>query len=168
MKLKIAGIPIGWLLGNKQPQVGDQLPDFTVKNAENEKVTNLDLGSNLVLISVVPSLKTKVCSLETAHFNHVASRFAGVKFITISNDPVALQKNWCAAHGIDNIEILSDSDGSFGKATHLHIPLFNHLARVVYLVDQNGKIIYYQLVEEVTKQPNYKPILTEIKKIINQ
>ncbi|KRN12716.1 AhpC TSA family protein [Fructilactobacillus fructivorans] len=122
MKIKLGGLPVSWLMGNDQPKVGDYLPQFTVKNADGKDVTTNDLKGQTTLISVVPNLKTKVCSLETARFNQEASKFEGVKFITISNNPIEFQKNWCAAHGVNNMEILSDFNGSFGKAMHLYIP----------------------------------------------
>lgn len=168
MKLTIGGQDFGNKMDNEQLHFDDVLPEFTLTNAAGQTVTTKDLEGQLTLLSVVPSLDTDVCSLETAHFNQVASDFKGVKFVTVSNDPVASQKNWCAAHDADGMEILSDANGSFGKAMHLFIPGFNHLARVVYIVDANGKIIYEQMVHEVSHEPNYNLVIKELKKLTSK
>ncbi|POH13762.1 2-Cys peroxiredoxin [Fructilactobacillus sanfranciscensis] len=168
MKLTIGGEDFGSKMGNDQLHYDDFLPDFTLTNADGQTLTTKDLEGQLTLLSVVPSLDTDVCSLETAHFNQVASDFKGIKFITVSNDPVASQKNWCAAHDADGMEILSDANGSFGKAMHLYIPGFDHLARVVYIVDASGKIVYEQMVHEVSHEPNYDLIIKELEKLTNK
>ncbi|WP_429970655.1 thiol peroxidase [Fructilactobacillus sp. Tb1] len=168
MKLTLEGKNFGWMMGNKQPKVGDFLPEFTLLNDKGETVTTKDLEGQLTLLSVVPSLTTDVCSIETGHFNKVASDYKNIKFITVSNDPISAQKNWCSAHDADGMEILSDANGSFGKAMHLYIPFFKHLARVVYIVDASGKIIYEQVVHEVSHEPNYDLILAEMNKLTNK
>jgi len=50
-------------------ELGEQLPTFTVTNAQAKPVTTQDLSKRLTLISVVPDINTRVCSISTKHFN---------------------------------------------------------------------------------------------------
>lgn len=43
-------------------------------------------------------------------------------------------------------------------------PLAGLLARSVVVIDENGKIIYEELVPEITHEPNYDAALTSLKK----
>ena len=54
---------------------------------------------------------------------------------------------------------------SFGKATGLLIPESGILARSVWVLDPNGKILYRELVDEITHEPNYDAVLNELKQL---
>lgn len=43
-------------------------------------------------------------------------------------------------------------------------PLAGLLARSVVVIDENGKIIYEELVPEITQEPNYDAALASLKK----
>lgn len=166
MKIKLNNNPVSWLTGKKQPDVGDYLPDFKLTNFENTIISNEDLKGKKTLLSVVPDLDTDICSLETKKFNETADKYQDINFITVSNNPVEFQKNWCAANNVNNMKIFSDVMGDFGKAMNLYIPLFKHLARVVYLVDENGKIIYCQPVKEIASEPDYDSVIQALNNIM--
>ncbi len=40
------------------------------------------------------------------------------------------------------------------------------LARAVYILDANGKIVYAEIVPEVAQEPNYAPALEALKKLV--
>lgn len=42
-------------------------------------------------------------------------------------------------------------------------PLKGLLARAVVVVDENGKIIYEELVPEITQEPNYEAAIAALK-----
>ncbi|TMO90536.1 thiol peroxidase, partial [Pseudoalteromonas sp. S3260] len=97
------------LLG-KGVKVGDAAPDFRTVNAQFEPRSLNDYQGKAVLLSVVPSLDTGVCSIQTKHFNEkVASEFPQVAMLTVSTDLPFAQKRYCAAEGIDKLETLSDA-----------------------------------------------------------
>ncbi len=60
-------------------------------------VTLKDTGSNVRIISVVPSLDTPVCDAQTKRFNEEAAKLPGVDIITVSMDLPFAQKRWCGA-----------------------------------------------------------------------
>ncbi len=87
------------LVGNP-PEVGDQLPKFKVFTAKGAKVKTRDLLGKPLLLSVVPDLNTRVCSIQTKAFNQQADNYPEVRFVTISNNLPQDQANWCAAEGV--------------------------------------------------------------------
>jgi thiol peroxidase len=113
------------------------------------------------ILSSVPSIDTPVCSLETYHFNQVASSMGpNVGIITISMDLPFAQKQWCGAKGIKNITLLSDYRfHSFARHYGVLMKQNGLLARQVVVVGKNGRIVYIQLVPNIAHQPNYAPVL---------
>src|SRR6266550_2925721 len=98
-------------------QAGDHAPDFTVVDGTLSPVNLEKTGSHVRIISVVPSLDTPVCDLQTKRFNEEAAQLPGVDIITVSMDLPFAQKRWCGAFGVDRIKMLSDHrTGSFGES----------------------------------------------------
>ena len=85
--------------------------------------------------------------------------------MTISTNTVEDQQTWCAAEDVKNMQLMSDKSLSFGKATGLLIPESGILARSVWVLDPNGKILYRELVDEITHEPNYDAVLNELKQL---
>lgn len=81
-------------------ELGEQLPTFTVTNAQAKPVTTQDLSKRLTLISVVPDINTRVCSISTKHFNEDMDAFDHTDFYTISTNTPQEQQSWCAAEGV--------------------------------------------------------------------
>jgi len=97
-------------------QAGDHAPDFSVVDGTLSAVNLEKTGHNVRIISVVPSLDTPVCDLQTKRFNEEAAKMPGVDIVTISMDLPFAQKRWCGAFGVDRIKMLSDHrSGSFGE-----------------------------------------------------
>lgn len=145
-----------------QPEVGTKAPAFSLKNLNDEIVNLSDFTGTPVLISVVPDIVTRICSLQTKRFNQEAATVAGVKFITISNNTKDEQANWCAAEGVD-MEILHDTDGTFGNAYGLFIPAMGRLARGIFVIDKEGKITYEAISTEISEEPDYDKALEQAK-----
>src|ERR1700680_5256509 len=98
-------------------QPGDHAPDFNVVDGTLSTVNLEKTGNHVRIISVVPSLDTPVCDLQTKRFNEEAAKLPGVDILTISMDLPFAQKRWCGAFGVDKIKMLSDHrTGSFGEA----------------------------------------------------
>lgn len=152
------------LVGNP-PEVGVQLPKFKVFTAKGAKVKTRDLLGKPLLLSVVPDLNTRVCSIQTKAFNQQADNYPEVRFVTISNNLPQDQANWCAAEGVNNLEVLSDHELSFGYEMKLYIPNAGYLARSIFIADASGKIVYREIVPELHSEPNYEAALEVIKQM---
>ncbi len=149
-------------------QVGDQLPAFTILDAQNETISSNQLLNNLTFISVVPNINTPVCSLSTRKFNEQVAEFPTVDFYTISTNTPAEQKEWCALSDVTAMHMLSDEKFEFGKQMGLFIADNQIDARSVWVIDTDGKIIYRELVRELSNEPNYQAVLNFIKNQIKK
>ena len=155
-------------LVGKEISVGQPAPDFTaVANDLSPYKLSNDKGK-VVVIASVPSLDTGICDIETRKFNELAASLGNdVVIVTVSMDLPFAQARWCGAADVDRVKTVSDYKGAdFGNKYGLLIKELHLLARAVLVVDQNGVIVYYQLVPEVAQEPDYDPVIDAVKKLL--
>lgn len=152
-----------------QLKAGDKAPDFACL-AGLDLVTLAKTPAKARLFSVVPSLDTPVCSLQTKKFDEALGSYKDtLACYTVSLDLPFAQKRFCGAESISNMQTLSDvHDHSFGQnygvlLEGLPLPL---LTRAVFVVDKNGTITYVEYVPEVTSHPNYDAALAAVKAVV--
>ncbi|ALO35404.1 anti-oxidant AhpCTSA family protein [Colwellia sp. MT41] len=152
------------LLG-QQVKVGEQAPPFTVVDKNFAPVSLKDFQGQTLLISVVPSLDTGVCSIQTKRFNEEAAKLPkNITVLTISNDLPFAQKRFCDVEKIDSIKVLSDSVWrEFGTNYGLLIKDMGLLTRAIFVIDNQGKIVYKELVANISQQPNYDKALAKVR-----
>lgn len=154
------------LVGN-EVKVGQSAPNATLVANDLSNFELSSLKGKKVILSVVPSLDTGICDLQTKRFNQEASKLgADVVILTISMDLPFAQKRWCGAAGVDKLKTLSDHrDAAFGQAYGVLIKGLRLLTRAIFIVDARGNIAYKQIVPEITTEPNYDEVLAALKKI---
>lgn len=154
------------LLGEKV-SVGSTAPQFTLHFFEGglKTLTNKDLSGKPTILSVVPSLDTGVCQIQTKKFNQeLASLGDKVNAVTVSRDLPFAQNRFCGAEDVKNMKVGSDyQNGSFGESFGVMIDELKLLARSVFVLDANGKVVYEEIVPEVTQEPNYDAALKALK-----
>ena len=154
------------LTGNEM-RVGDKAPDFTVLNGELKETGLKDFAGKVKVISVTPSLDTPVCDLQARMFNSEAAKLpVDVAVLNISMDlPFAISR-FCASAGIDKVKALSDHrDASFGNGYGVLIRELRLLARSIFIIDKDDVIRYFEIVPELSNEPDYESALEELKKI---
>ena len=146
-------------------KAGDKAPDFKALGKGLVEVTLADSKGKTRLISVVPSLDTPVCELQTKRFNEEASKFPSTIVVyTVSMDLPFAQGRFCTAQHADKIVCLSDHrDASFGKAYGVLIKELRLLTRAIFVVGADDKIQYVEYVKEVTQHPDYDKALNTLK-----
>ena len=164
--ITFAGNPLT-LLGNSV-SVGDKAPDFTVLANDLSPRTLADYQGKTLIISVVPSLDTGICDLQTRRFNAEAAALGEqVRILTISCDLPFAQARWCGAAGATQLETLSDHrDLSFGLAYGLVIKELRLLTRAVLVIDASGHICWEQIVPEVKTEVNFDAALEAARKAL--
>src|SRR4051812_44908703 len=149
-----------------QLKAGDKAPDFHGLNGL-EIVTLAKTPAKARLFSVVPSLDTPVCSMQTKKFEEsLAALKDKVAAYTISLDLPFAQGRFCTAEHISTMKTLSDThDQSFGKNYGVLIEGLNFplLTRAVFVVDKNNKITYCEYVPAVPDHPNYEKAMEALK-----
>lgn len=152
------------LIGN-EVNVGDQAPDFKVVDQGLQGVTLSQFDGKKKLLNVVPSLDTGVCDQQTRKFNEQANDEDGY-VLTVSLDLPFAQKRWCASNGLDNVITLSDYQShSFGKAFGVLMEELQLLARSVFVLDENNKVVYKEIVAEGTDFPDFEAALDAYRKL---
>ncbi len=141
------------------PAVGTTVSNFVLRATDLSLKSLSDYNDYRKILNIFPSIDTGVCSASARKFNEEASNLKNTKVLCISRDLPFAQKRFCAAEGIENVEMLSDfEDGSFGKTYGLEIinGAFKNLhSRVVIVLDEDNKVIYTEQVPEIGQEPDY-------------
>jgi len=138
-------------------KVGDSLPNvLLIDGFSMEEISLTQLAGNVTIISIVPSLDTKVCEAQTHYLGEQGDRLpTDIKRVTISRDTPFAQKRFAGEAGLTDIRYLSDyRDGSFGMSTGLLMDEIKLLTRGVMVADKAGIIRYIQIVPELGELPD--------------
>lgn len=146
------------MLSGNGIKVGDQLRDVKVAQTDLSLVNLAHTkGEGKVrIISIVPSLDTKVCEQQT---HHLSEKNKGldkmVELITVSVDTPFAQKRFSDEAKISNVTFLSDYRGAeFGKTYGLLLKDPHILARTIMVVDKQNVIRYLQITPELAQLPD--------------
>lgn len=158
-----AGSKFVTLLG-QQVHEGQVAPDFKVVNDSFAPITLSKFSGQTILISVVPSLDTGVCSIQTKRFNEEIENLPdNITMLTISNDLPFAQKRFCKTENIDKIKVLSDAVWrDFGTKYGLLIKDMGLLTRAIFIIDEQGKVAYKELVANISDHPKYDVALATL------
>jgi len=148
-------------------KAGEKAPDFDVVDGGLKPVNLAGTGGKVRVFSVVPSLDTPVCDMQTKRFNEEAGKLPGVDIYTISMDLPFAQKRWCGAMGVDNIKMLSDHrTGSFGQAYGTLVKDVRIESRAIFVLDKDNTLRHVEYVKEVADHPNYDAALAAVRQAL--
>ncbi len=151
-------------------KVGEKLQAVNVAKPDLELVpiTGTTGRGKVRIISVVPSLDTKVCEQQT----HILSEKNGgldhmIELITVSVDTPYAQKRFAEGAKISNVTFLSDYRGAeFGKAHGLFLKGPHLLTRAVMVLDQDNVVRHLQLTPELAQLPDMDEAFRAAKKLV--
>jgi len=157
-------------LVGEEVKVGSAAPDFDLVSygaGGMEHIRKADLQGKPAVISVVPSLDTPVCQVQTRTFNkRLADLGDKVTALTVSLDLPFAMNRFCGAEEIKGMRNGSDyMDRSFGTHWGLLIDELKILARAVFVLDANGVVQYAQVVKEVASEPDYDAAIAAVEKL---
>lgn len=150
------------------PKTGDKMADFSLRAGDMSVKTAKDYADKVLVVLTVPSIDTPVCDMELQKFNKDAGSLPeDIKIIGVSADLPFAQSRWAAETGIKNVAMLSDYfDMDFAESRGVLMKDIRLLARAVFVYDKNGKLVYEELVKEVTKEPDYAKAIEAAKKAV--
>lgn len=148
-------------------QVGNVAPDFELVKKDLSSFSLKDVKGKTVVLNIFPSMDTGVCATSVRQFNKLAAGLENTVVLAISKDLPFAQGRFCSAEGIDQVIPLSDFrlsefDKSYGVCM-ADGPLKGLLARAVVVINKEGKVVYTELVPEITQEPNYEKALAAAK-----
>ncbi len=139
-------------------EVGQPMPDIQLPDTGLKMVDFKSLRGKATIISIVPSIDTRVCEKQT----HILSEEnegldQSANLVTVSRDLPFAQGRFAKEANIHNILFLSDyREGSFGQASGLLIQENRLLARAVVVLDQQGIIRHLEVVPDLGQLPQMK------------
>lgn len=138
-------------------ELGQQIPATHLVDAFTMQAVDLKaLRGNVLFLSIVPSIDTKVCEAQTHLLGENGDALPpAIRRITISRDTPFAQKRFAEEAKLTDIQYLSDyKEGTFGRSTGLLIDASRLLARSVILVDKEGIVRYIQVVPDISHLPD--------------
>jgi thiol peroxidase len=148
-------------------KVGQKAPDFRLLAIDMKEVELSQRRGKVRLLSVVTSLDTPVCDLQTQRFEEEAGKLKDVVIYTISMDLPFAQARYCGAHNISNLQTLSDHrEASFGTTYGVLIKELRLLSRAIFIVDRGDTVRYVEYVKEVTQHPDYEKAFETLQKVV--
>lgn len=149
--------------GGMLPSVGEKAPDFTLVGADLNEIHLADFPGKKVVLNIFPSLDTAVCAMSVRKFNEKAADKKDAVVLCVSMDLPFAAKRFCTIENINDVYPASAfRSPEFAKEYGVELvdgPLKGLLTRAVVIIDENGKVIYRDLVNEITDEPDYKSAL---------
>jgi thioredoxin-dependent peroxiredoxin len=165
----------GMLVGDKEHHVQQEMlqvdqpaPDFQLIANDNSVKTLNDYAGKVKVISVVPSLDTRVCAAQTRRFNEEAANLhQDVVILTVSADLPFAQRRWCGAEGIERVVTLSTHrDMKFADDYGVHDTDWRVCQRSVFVVDKDNTIRHAEYVYKIGDEPDYIAALAAAQKLV--
>jgi thiol peroxidase len=161
---KLSGNPVS--LAGEFPAKGASAPDFTAVTQDLSEISLNHFKGKKKVLNIFPSIDTDVCATSVRKFNEKAAALENTRVICLSKDlPFAL-KRFCGAEGIENV--VSGSlfrDTKFAEKAGVLImdgPLKGLTARAVLVLDDADQVVYAQLVDDITHEPDYDAALAAL------
>lgn len=157
IQITLKGKPIH--LEGHLPATNTKAPDFKLVDKDLKEHSLQEFHGKKKIIATVPSLDTGTCSIMAKHFNEFGKKHPELIILIVSADLPFAQKRFCETEHVHNVHTLSMMrNKDFGKSYGLLIqdgPLAGILARAVIVLDAKDHVLYTELVQEITQEPNY-------------
>lgn len=145
-------------------QVGDVAPSFTLKSTELKDVSLSDFKDHKVVLLFFPMAFTGVCTDELCQMrdNYSIYEKLNAQIVAISVDSPFTLKKFKEENNL-NFPVLSDFNKSVSQAygafyEEFVLGLKGVSKRSVFLIDENGKIQYQEILENAGNLPNFEAL----------
>lgn len=149
---------------------GDAAPEFELDyfDPENEEMKTVRLSDStgkVRLLSVVNSLDTPVCHVETHRFEDSRSDLPpDVQLYTISMDLPFAQARWHQQENVSHRSLSAHKSEQFGRDYGVLLKEWRMLQRAVFVVDKNDRIVHAEYVADQMREPDYDAALEAARK----
>ena len=155
--------------GNLQP--GDNAQEFELEyfdweNEEMKTVRLSDSAGSVRLLSVVNSLDTPVCQVETHRFEDSRPDLPpDVQLYTISMDLPFAQARWHQQEDVSHRSLSSHRSEQFGRDYGVLLKEWRLLQRAVFVIDKNERIVHVEYVTDQMTEPDYEVALEAVREV---
>lgn len=146
---------------------GQSAPDFELVEKDLKRISLSAFEGQVKILHCVPSFDTMVCAQSFKNLHTRLGDQPDISLLHISKDLPFAQERFCQANKA-KATFLSAFDSTFAQDYGLLIatgPLKGLLARCLYVLDAQNKILYKELVSEITQEPNYGALMEKLTEI---
>lgn len=148
----------------KLPSKGQKAPEIQGVDTDLKEKSLSDFKGKKKIVCFVPSLDTSVCSTSAKKFSEKVKKLPGTVVLYLSVDtPFAMKRVCVAENNIAQITPLSLVHSKKPAEDYGVLlkdgPLAGFCARAVVVLDENDHVVYTQLVDEITHEPDYDQAL---------
>ena len=151
--------------------VGDTAPNFELVDTELKMRTLDEFKGKKIVLSFIVAASSPVCEVELCTFRDSWNEISnlGAQVIAISNDGPFANKAFAEKNNY-NFPLLGDyksqtiRDYDVLMPHLLHVKDYNAAKRSVFVIDENGTVVYKWVSEDPLKEPNYQEIIEILKK----
>lgn len=148
------------------PVVGLKAPDFSLVDGKLSNVSLSTYAGQQKILNIVPSLDTPICAASARAFNEKAEQVDNTIILIVSADLPFAQGRFCESEGLKKVFPLSTFRSCFADDYGVRLldsMLAGLTARAVVIIDENDRVVYTELVTEITHEPNYDKALDALK-----
>lgn len=149
------------------PQAGSKAQPFTLVAKDLSDVALSQYAGKRKVLNIFPSIDTGVCAASVRKFNQLATEVDNTVVLCISADLPFAQSRFCGAEGLSNVVTLSTlRNPEFQQSYGVGIDegaLKGLTARAVVVLNENDEVVFSQLVNEITQEPDYTAALNALK-----
>ena len=148
------------------PTPGQSAKPFTLVAKDLSEFSLSNYAGKRKVLNIFPSIDTGVCAASVRKFNQLAGEVDNAVVLCISADLPFAQSRFCGSDGLSNVVTLSTLRGNeflqdYGVAI-ANGPLKGLAARAVVVLDEKDNVIYSQMVNEITTEPDYDAALASL------
>ena len=149
------------------PVAGQEAKPFTLVAKDLTDVSLSQYAGKRKVLNIFPSVDTGVCATSVRKFNQLAGELENTVVLCISADLPFAQSRFCGSDGLSNVVTLSTLRGAEFKQNYgvaiAEGPLAGLTTRAVVVLDEQDNVLYSQLVNEITTEPDYDAALAALK-----
>jgi len=150
-------------LVGKTLEVGDPVPDVALVGPKLAPLTLGELRGKVVVLSVVPSIDTKVCESQTHHVSDAMTLMPpDVAVMTVSRDLPFAQERFKDEAMTKTLFGSDYRGGALGRAFGVEVKETGLLARSVWVIGKDGKVAYRELVADQGTEPDYDAMVAAV------
>ncbi len=147
-------------------EIGNQAPDFTLKDTDDHKISLKDYRGKYVLLSFHPLAWTPVCEIQMKTLELKKDLFKEMNTVAfgVSVDSVYSKKAWAVSMKMKNTPLLCDfwPHGDMAKSYGQFIPQGGVSRRVNIIVDPEGKVAWLRQYD-ISEVPDIEKVIAALR-----
>lgn len=152
-------------------QVGQQAPDFTLRDSDKQEVKLSDFKGKNVVLLFFPLAFTSVCTAELCSLrdNMISYNNANAQVLAVSVDSLFTLDKFKKEQGF-NFPLLSDFNKEVSAAygslyQDFVLDMKGVSKRAAFVIDKEGKVQHAEVLEDASKIPDFEAVQNVLKNL---